>query len=96
MAWREPRRGPAALQPRDEGEVVDYALEHAALTDIGTSRPNNEDASGCVAEGDACALVAVADGVSLGQAGEVASELAIATSTTAPWRCRSCAGCPPR
>ncbi len=59
--------------------MLDFALELAAITDIGTERPNNEDASGAVAEGEACALVAVADGVSLGQAGEVASEMAIST-----------------
>jgi protein phosphatase len=78
MPWAEPRRDAVALQPYVEGDVVDFELEHATLTDIGTERPNNEDHCGGVAEGPACALVAVADGVSLGQAGEVASEVAIA------------------
>ena len=79
MAWRERRRASDALQPQVEGDVLDFALECAALTDVGTARPNNEDACGTAAEGEACALLAVADGVSLGEAGEVASEMAIST-----------------
>jgi protein phosphatase len=77
MTRPEPRRDLDALQPKVERDVVEFALEHAALTDVGTERPHNEDHCGAVAEGDACALVAVADGVSLAQAGEVASEVAI-------------------
>ena len=79
MTWPERRRGSPPLQPKVEGEVLDYALELAALTDVGTARPNNEDACGAHAEGETRALIAVADGVSLGQAGEVASDMAITT-----------------
>ena len=59
--------------------MLDFSLEVAALTDVGTGRDHNEDACGTVAEGEACAVVAVADGVSLGEAGEVASDMAIST-----------------
>ncbi|HEX9241485.1 MAG TPA: protein phosphatase 2C domain-containing protein [Anaeromyxobacter sp.] len=59
--------------------MLDFALERAVLTDVGTERDHNEDACGSAAEGEACGLVAVADGVSLSQAGEVASDLAISS-----------------
>ncbi len=55
----------------------DYELEFATLSDVGTARPNNEDACGALAEGAACAAVAVADGVSSGNGGEVASQMAV-------------------
>ena len=55
----------------------EWALEVAALTDVGTQRDHNEDACDTYVEGDACAVAAVADGVSLGAAGEVASGMAV-------------------
>ena len=55
----------------------DYELEVATHSDIGTERPNNEDACGALAEGAACAVVVVADGVSGGNGGEVASQMAV-------------------
>jgi protein phosphatase len=70
-------RGGAAPQRIVEAPLVDFALDTAALTDVGTERGHNEDACGAAAEGEACALAAVADGVSLAAAGEVASEMAI-------------------
>lgn len=57
--------------------MVDFALEVAALTDVGTTRDHNEDACGTLVEDPARALVVVADGVSLGEAGEVASAMAV-------------------
>jgi protein phosphatase len=72
--------GTVALQPNVEVPVVpvlDFAVQVAALTDAGTARGHNEDACGTAAEGELCGLVAVADGVSQSQAGEVASDLAI-------------------
>jgi len=53
-------------------------LELAALSDQGTERGHNEDSCGTLIESGACALVAVADGVSMSEGGEVASEMAIA------------------
>jgi protein phosphatase len=57
--------------------VVDFALEVAALTDAGTTRDHNEDACGTLQEDAARAVMAVADGVSLGAAGEIASAMAV-------------------
>lgn len=57
--------------------MTEAALEIAALTDAGTSRATNEDACGAFAAGDAHALVAVADGVSGFEGGEVASQMAV-------------------
>lgn len=54
------------------------ALDVAALTHRGTERADNEDACGLLEDG-ATAVVAVADGVSGGNAGEVASHMAIDT-----------------
>lgn len=57
--------------------MTEYELDLAALTDVGTERDHNEDACGTHVEGPACAIVAVADGVSGSQGGEVASQMAI-------------------
>jgi protein phosphatase len=53
------------------------ALDLAALTDVGTTRPHNEDACAAWLEAPDLAVLVVADGVSLGEAGEVASSLAV-------------------
>ncbi|HEX8910609.1 MAG TPA: protein phosphatase 2C domain-containing protein [Anaeromyxobacteraceae bacterium] len=55
----------------------DAALDVAVLSDTGTTRDHNEDACGAVRERRDCAIAAVADGVSSGAAGEVASQMAI-------------------
>ena len=55
----------------------EWRVEVAALTDVGTGRDHNEDACLALAEGEGIGLAAVADGVSLGAAGEVASQLAV-------------------
>jgi PPM family protein phosphatase len=60
-----------------EAEPAGELLEFAALTDIGTTRANNEDACGTLRDGPDRALLVVADGVSLAQAGEVASAMAV-------------------
>jgi serine/threonine protein phosphatase PrpC len=61
----------------EEGAVNEGLLDLAALTDVGTERAANEDACGTLLEAEARGVVAVADGVSLGAAGEVASQLAL-------------------
>jgi protein phosphatase len=57
--------------------MTEYELEVAAATDVGTGRDHNEDSCGTCVEGPACAMVAVADGVSSSAAGDVASQTAI-------------------
>ena len=61
----------------DATSRLDFALEVHALTDPGTRREVDEDACGAWSEVHETALVAVADGVSSGPAGEVASGMAI-------------------
>jgi PPM family protein phosphatase len=56
---------------------IEYELEIGALSDVGKERDHNEDACGSLMEDDACAVVAVADGVSSSPGGEVASQMAI-------------------
>jgi PPM family protein phosphatase len=58
-------------------ETGPAGLDVAALSDVGTQRENNEDSCGSVVEAAACAVVAVADGVSSYAGGEVASQMAI-------------------
>jgi PPM family protein phosphatase len=52
-------------------------LDLAAASHVGTERELNEDRCEVFAEGPACALAVVADGVSGSEAGEVASEMAV-------------------
>jgi serine/threonine protein phosphatase PrpC len=72
-----------------QGMVIEPAaepgagLDVAVLTDVGTSRDHNEDACGWIAEGPV--VVAVADGVSSGPGGEVASAQAVEALLRA-WR----------
>ena len=68
----------------EAGAPADHVLDVAAATHVGTERGNNEDACGTIVEG-ACAVVAVADGVSSGAGGEVASEMAVEVTLRA-WR----------
>lgn len=55
----------------------DHALDVAALSDTGTERGHNEDACAVFQESATCTVLAVADGVSSGEGGEVASQLAV-------------------
>jgi PPM family protein phosphatase len=55
----------------------DYQMDMAYLSEVGTERDHNEDCCGSFVEGDACAIMAVADGVSSYPGGEVASQMAI-------------------
>jgi PPM family protein phosphatase len=57
--------------------VIDNELDIAAISDAGTERDDNEDCCGSFAEDPACAIVAIADGVSSCAGGEVASQMAI-------------------
>jgi|HubBroStandDraft_5_1064220.scaffolds.fasta_scaffold98871_2 serine/threonine protein phosphatase PrpC len=57
-----------------------FELEVATLTDIGTERENNEDRCGELLESPACGLLVVADGVSSAEAGETASQTAVAAT----------------
>jgi protein phosphatase len=68
----------AGPQP-ETGRSVDTGahLDIAGLTDVGTGRDHNEDAFGSLLDGETCAVVAVADGVSSQAGGEVASQTAI-------------------
>ncbi|HVO18950.1 MAG TPA: protein phosphatase 2C domain-containing protein [Anaeromyxobacter sp.] len=59
-----------------EDPPASAGIDLAALSDVGTERDHNEDACGTLlAEG--LAVLAVADGVSSSQGGEVASQMAI-------------------
>jgi serine/threonine protein phosphatase PrpC len=60
-------------------EKPERHLEIAALSDVGTERGHNEDCWGAFVESETCAIVAVADGVSSSEGGEVASQMAIET-----------------
>jgi protein phosphatase len=60
-----------------QAPAPEVTLELDALSDTGTERDHNEDAAGMVVEGPGRAVLAVADGVSGQEGGEVASQMAI-------------------
>jgi serine/threonine protein phosphatase PrpC len=60
-----------------------FELEVATLTDVGTEREHNEDHCGELLESAACGLLVVADGVSSAEAGETASQTAVAATLKA-------------
>ncbi len=60
-----------------EAPAVAGLIEVASLTDAGTERELNEDCCGSLLEGSDRAVIAVADGVSSSEAGEVASQMAV-------------------
>jgi PPM family protein phosphatase len=62
-----------------DGEDDSHVLL-ATLSDRGTERENNEDACGTYREHGGCSLLVVADGVSGNEGGEVASQMAVATT----------------
>jgi len=57
--------------------MTEYELELATASDVGTEREGNEDCCGSFVEDRACAIVAVADGVSSYAGGEVASQMTV-------------------
>lgn len=57
--------------------MIEFELDVAASTDVGTERDHNEDACGTHAESPGCAVVVVADGVSSAEGGEEASRMAV-------------------
>ena len=60
-----------------QAAAAEVSLEVDALSDTGTERDHNEDAAGMAIEAPGRAVVAVADGVSGQEGGEVASQMAI-------------------
>ena len=66
------------LSGSPEGEADAVLLEYSGCTNVGMSRPNNEDAL-LAGTGRDERLFAVADGMGGQEAGEVASFLAVAT-----------------
>jgi protein phosphatase len=60
-----------------EAGFARYDVQLATATDAGTERQNNEDCCGTFVESDVRVLVAVADGVSGEEGGEIASRTAI-------------------
>ncbi len=64
-----------------ESTVSDAAqpdFDLAVLSDVGTDRPDNEDACGHFVEGPQAALFVVADGIGGYEGGEIASRMAVA------------------
>src|SRR5450432_3144328 len=59
---------------------IRFELELAAVTDVGTEREHNEDQCGHVLENEACGLSVVADCVTRAEAGETASQTAVAAT----------------
>lgn len=57
--------------------MIDYELEIGTVSHVGTQRDHNEDFCGSFMESDDRAVVAVADGVSGSEGGEVASQMAV-------------------
>ena len=60
-----------------------FELAVASATDTGTERAHNEDSCGHVLEQAGCGLLVVADGVSSAEAGETASQTAVAATLRA-------------
>jgi PPM family protein phosphatase len=54
-----------------------FGFDLAVLSDVGTDRPDNEDACGHYVENDTAALFAIADGIGGYEGGEIASRMAI-------------------
>jgi protein phosphatase len=68
---------PTAPSSEQAAEAPRYEVRMATATDAGTERENNEDFCGTFAESGSRFLVAVADGVSGEEGGEIASRTAI-------------------
>src|SRR5260221_2589980 len=57
--------------------AVEQAFELALLSDVGTTRPDNEDSCGHFVESPDSVVFAVADGVGGYEGGEIASRMAV-------------------
>jgi protein phosphatase len=66
-----------AMATSNESDPLESAVRFATLSDTGTERAHNEDACGVHVESEAHVLVAVADGVSGLEGGEIASRTAV-------------------
>lgn len=69
--------------PPSTDDASRYELQLATATDAGTERHNNEDFCATFVESDLRALVAVADGVSGEEGGEIASRTAVEVTVRA-------------
>ncbi len=67
----------ASPEQGDSSNVSEWSLRYATLSDQGTERGNNEDAVGSYVEAPTHVLLAVADGVSGEEGGEIASRTAV-------------------
>jgi hypothetical protein len=79
-AHREGGGAPPSTVAQPGSEAV---FELAALSDVGTDRPENEDSCGHWIEHQSSAVFAVADGVGGYEGGEIASKMAIETTLEA-------------
>jgi PPM family protein phosphatase len=68
---------PMTQEQGDSPDAPDWSVHFATLSDRGTERGNNEDACGTLIESSTHVLVAVADGVSGEEGGEIASRTAV-------------------
>jgi protein phosphatase len=76
----------SATKPsRSSFATAEPAFDLAALSDVGTRRPHNEDSCGHLIESAHSAVFAVADGVGGYEGGEVASSMAVEITLRA-WR----------
>jgi protein phosphatase len=67
----------AEKPPGLQAPLAEPWFDAATLTDVGTEREHNEDRSGVLALGPTSVVVAVADGVSSAEAGEMAATKAV-------------------
>jgi len=72
-----------AAATQSEEDAPECAVRVATRSDAGTERADNEDACVAYSEGRASVLVAVADGVSGEDGGEVASRIAVDVTSSA-------------
>src|SRR5882757_1329594 len=71
------------MEPPTEGAVGDCVFDLALLSDVGTERPNNEDACGHFVESPSSGVFVVADGVGGYEGGELASQMAVLVTLAA-------------
>jgi protein phosphatase len=84
-----------AASASGEDEVSDFALRFSASSDSGTEKAHNEDSFGSYADSPGHVFLAVADGVSGENGGEVASRMAVDV-TLSTYRLSPAAWGPPK